>query len=225
MKKLISFLFSLFILQNTAIGQQSQPEKQLGTWTVYNGFFNLSPKYELFIESQLRTWQPYQNIETWCFRPYISYRVKPSHLIGLSTEYFANYNYGEPKTHVNEFRLGIQDLFFYKVGRAVMQHRTRYEFRFFDDLPNTQRIRYRIQLALPLNKHDFKKGGIIWIINNEIFINTYPKLQYNQNRLYTSLGYNFTDNFNLQMGYQLWDRRDGTFNRFHIIFTQKANLY
>jgi len=225
MNRLAALLFSILILHGFAFGQQKNPEKELGTWTIYNGFFNLSPKYELFIESQLRTWQLYNNIEAWCFRPYFSYRIKPTHLVGFSTEYFSNYNYYEPKEQVNEFRLGIQDLFSYKLGRAVMQHRTRYEFRFFDQAPNTQRIRYRIQLAVPLTKHEFKKGGLIWIINNEIFIGISPEVQYDQNRFYTSLGYNFTDNFNVQIGYQLWDRRDGTYNRLHVIFTQKADLF
>ncbi len=225
MKNITLLLIVSFLLSSTIKGQQLEQESKLGTWTIYNGFFNFSPKFQLFLEGHWRTYEAFQNNETFLFRPYFNYRFNPNHLVGVSTEYLANYSYAEPKVLVNELRIGLQDIFSYKWGKIAVQHRVRYEFRIFDNIRNAQRIRYRLQFAVPLNKNGFKKGGLIFIINDEIFFGTYPDLNYNQNRFYTSLGYNITDHLNLQVGYQNWDRRDGNYHRIHVWLTQVIDFY
>jgi len=51
--------FFLLIFINTAY---SQAEDKLGSWYIYNGFFYLSPKVELFAETQFRMYEPVRNI-------------------------------------------------------------------------------------------------------------------------------------------------------------------
>jgi hypothetical protein len=211
----------LLLMFNQAFAQRSAAETKLGTWATYNGFFEFSPKFQLFLETQWRTYEFLSNTENWMIRPYFNYRLNHNNLVGISTEYFSLYSYAEDSQKLaNELRIGVQYQNDWHVSKIHLQNRIRYEFRFFDVIPDAQRIRYRLQLAAPLNKNGFKKGGLLFIINNEIFFGIAPELNYNQNRFYTSLGYQFTDNLNLQIGYQNWDRRDGNYHRIHFWLTQ-----
>ena len=64
-------IFSLIVL--ISIRMASQEGDKLGSWYVYNGFFKFSPKTEIFLESQWRTYEPINNSQTLFFRPFFSY--------------------------------------------------------------------------------------------------------------------------------------------------------
>ncbi len=68
------WLFLAFILGN-ASHAEAQEDYPLGSWYIYNGFFNFSPKTELFFETQLRTWEVVDDPQTFLMRPYFSYNV------------------------------------------------------------------------------------------------------------------------------------------------------
>lgn len=40
-----------------------QAGQEVGSWFVYNGFYNFNPKFELFPESQLRTYETLGNAQ------------------------------------------------------------------------------------------------------------------------------------------------------------------
>lgn len=206
----------------------AQGNDKLGSWYVYNGFFNFSPKTELFVEGQWRTYEPISNNQNVFFRPFFSYNIHPSFQVGLGQEYHMGYNYTEnkeDKTKNEEFRTTLQAIAKHKVGRVNFQHRYRYEFRFLENT-NEQRARYRLQLGIPLNAKEMGKGVFFTTIGNEIILNTKPSLNLSQNRTYAMLGYQITESTHLQGGYMKINYSDATsHNRLQFFITQKLNFF
>jgi hypothetical protein len=226
-KKLINLvIFSLLIgLSSSVYGQSS--EDKLGSWFIYNGFFKINPKVELFFESQLRTWETFSNPENFFLRPYFNYNLTENIQTGLGLEYHKTWTYDEnPDNRITaeEFRTTLQVMLFHKISRVSLQHRYRYEFRFVDS-DKLQRTRYRIQATIPLNDDTMQKGTIFMNTFNEFMIDTKPSLQLSQNRSYIAGGYQFTDKINLQLGYLLVLKTASTHHRLQFFFTHKLFFY
>lgn len=221
-------LLLLTVLLFTTSSLSAQGNDKLGSWYVYNGFFNFSPKTELFIEGQWRTYEPITNNQNIFFRPFFSYNIHPSFQIGIGQEYHMSYNYVEgtkDKTKKDEFRTTLQAIAKHKAGRVNFQHRYRYEFRFLENT-NEQRARYRLQLGVPLSDKEMGKGVFFTTFGNEIILNTNPSLNLSQNRTYAMLGYQLTQSTHLQSGYMRINYSDGSaHNRLQFFVTQKLNFY
>ena len=89
--------FFLIICSIVFISNQtfSQEEDKLGSWYIYNGFFNFTPKFELFVESQLRTWEVVSNSQSFFIRAFFNYNLTKSFQLGFSQEYHINWSYAE----------------------------------------------------------------------------------------------------------------------------------
>lgn len=223
--KLWSVIIILIGSFNQATAQEENP---LGSWYIYNGFFNVSPKVELFFETQLRTWEVISNPQVFFFRPYFNYNVTESFQPGLGLEYHINWSFEDidgSKLKEEEFRITIQTMLFQKIGRVNVQHRFRYEFRFLDE-KGKQRTRYRIQLGIPITKAIIEKGVLFATIGNEFMVNTQPDLNLSQNRSYVLLGYQFNHGLNFQFGYMYIARPDANGrSRLQFFLTQKLYFY
>ena len=220
------FIISIFIVSSNQT--KAQEENPLGSWYIYNGFFNVSPKVELFFETQLRTWEVISNPQVFFLRPYFNYNVTENFQPGLGFEYHINWSFEDidgSKLRSEEFRITIQTMLFQKIGRVAVQHRFRYEFRFLDE-KGKQRTRYRIQLGIPITKAKIEKGVLFATIGNEFMINTQPDLNLSQNRTYALLGYQFTPGLSFQFGYMYiaFPESQG-WNRLQFFLTQKLYFY
>ena len=205
----------------------SQEGDKLGSWYVYNGFFKFSPKFELFAESQVRTWEPINNIQTFFIRAFASYDLNPSFQLGIGQEYHNSWTYSEnaeDKVKTNEYRSTLQAVLFQKVGRVTVQHRYRYEFRFLDE-SGKQRTRYRLQLGIPISNDTMDKGVWFATAGNEFLINTMPDVDLAQYRLYGMFGYQFSHSTHVQFGYMhiAQSNRDNL-HRLQFFLTQKLGL-
>ena len=160
MKTIFSILiFSIVIISNKSFGQE---EDKLGSWYIYNGFFNFTPKFELFVESQLRTWEVVSNSQSFFARAFFNFNLIPSFQFGFSQEYHINWSYAEnpdDKLKTEEYRTTLQAILFQSVDKVNIQHRYRYEFRFLDE-SGKQRTRYRIQLGIPITGEKIKNGVV-----------------------------------------------------------------
>ena len=219
-------IFSLlFGLSSSGYGQSS--EDKLGSWFIYNGFFNINPKVELFFESQLRTWETFSNPETFFLRPYFNYNLTENIQTGLGLEYHKTWTYDEnPDNRISseEFRTTMQVMLFHKITRVSLQHRYRYEFRWIEGIHH-QRTRYRFQATVPLNSASMEKGTIFFNTNVEFMVDTKPNLALSQMRNYFAGGYQFTDNLNLQIGYLAISRTTSVHHRLQFFFTHKLFFY
>ena len=204
-----------------------QSENKLGSWYIYNGFFNVSPKVELFFETQLRTYEVFSNPETFFLRPYFNYNITKQVQTGLGLEYHKNWTYDavpENKVSSEEFRITLQTMLFQKVGRVALQHRYRYEFRHVEG-DKLQRMRYRIQATIPLNSKSMAAGTIFLNTFNEIMIDTNPAFNFSQDRIYLAGGYQFNQALNLQVGYLAILRQGTVHNRLQFFVTHKLYFY
>ncbi len=224
----IRFCLFIFLSLSCLTKGTSQEGDKLGSWYVYNGFFNFSPKFELFAETQFRTWEPIDNLQTFFIRPFFNYNLNKSVQIGISQEYHVNWSYetmSEEHIKTEEYRTTLQGMLYHKIDRISFQHRYRYEFRFLDE-SGKQRTRYRLQIGIPLTDKVVKQG--VWFANlgNEFMLNTNPKVDVSQNRTYGMVGYQFTQSTNFQFGYMYISRPDqDNLHRLQFFLTQKLNFY
>ena len=221
-----SFLVIILFLFNSATSY-GQSEDKLGSWYIYNGFFNISPKVELFFETQLRNYEVFSNPETFFVRPYFNYNFTKQVQTGLGLEYHKNWTYDdspENKVSSEEFRITLQTMLFQKLDRVALQHRYRYEFRNVE-ADKLQRMRYRIQVTIPLTGKSVEAGTIFINTFNEIMIDTKPALNFSQDRIYLAGGYQFNKALNLQVGYLAILRRDSVHHRLQFFITHKLYFY
>lgn len=204
-----------------------QSEDKLGSWYIYNGFFNINPKVELFFETQLRTYETFSNPETFFLRPYFNYNITKQVQSGLGLEYHKSWTYDaipENKVSSDEFRVTLQTMLFQKEGRVSLQHRYRYEFRDVDGA-KLQRMRYRIQATIPLTSKSITAGTIFINTFNEIMIDTKPAFEFSQDRIYVAGGYQMTPGLNFQIGYLAVLKPGTVHNRLQFFITQKLYFY
>lgn len=227
-KILFRHLLIMFIFLSSLLQAHAQEKNPLGSWYIYNGFFNFSPTFELFLESQVRTWEVVRDPQVFFFRPYFNFNIAKNFQAGLGLEYHGNWTYetdGEDRTMTQEFRTTLQAMLFQKVGRVSVQHRYRYEFRFWDE-SGKQRTRYRVQLGIPITKAVIEKGVLFATVGNEFMVNTQPDLNLSQNRSYAMLGYQFTPGLNFQFGYMYIARPyDQSWHRLQVFLTHKLYFY
>ena len=223
-KKLTLIFLLILLISRTGYGQS---EDKLGSWYIYNGFFNLNPKVELFFETQLRNYEVFSNPEVFFLRPYFNYNITKQVQAGLGLEYHKNWTYEtmpEDKVSTEEFRITLQTMLFQKEGRVSLQHRYRYEFRNVE-AEKKQRMRYRIQATIPLTSTSMEAGTIFLNAFNEIMIDTNPAFNFSQDRLYLAGGYQFNQALNLQVGYLAVLKPGVVHHRLQFFITHKLYFY
>jgi hypothetical protein len=205
----------------------SQADDKLGAWYIYNGSYYVDPKVELFFETQLRFYEPLSNVEEFFLRPMANYHFSALIFAGLGYSYGNTWNYAEDKEdkeRTTEHRLILQAGFNHKISRTKIQHRYRFEQRWFES-GNKHRFRYRLQVTIPINGEKLTKGIFFINVFDEIFINSKPELAFDQNRLYLAGGYQFNKTLNLQIGYLYQSRPTANYNRLQFFLTQKLHFY
>ena len=205
----------------------AQSEDELGAWYIYNGFYNFSPKFELFFESQLRTYEVASQKETFFVRPYFNYNWNKSLQTGLGLEYHSNSTFDDgtdPVIDTEEFRTTLQVMLYQKVGRASIQHRNRYEWRWLDG-DALQRMRYRLMVTIPITNKTMEKGTFFANTFNEFMVDTNPEVKLNQSRLYFAGGYQFSKNLSFQFGYMNVYRTGSRHGRLQFFIIHKLWFY
>ena len=157
---------------------QEDHEDQLGAWYIYNGTLRFSDKWSLFTDGQLRLWEPAWNLEEILLRAAGHYDITPKLMVGLG---YLHTNVWESDEPVNAGRIRSENRIYqqlayrHNIGHPILEHRFRYEQRWLDTFANdiefATRLRYRIQLTIPLNNPTLKPGTNFVNIYNEFFIN------------------------------------------------------
>ena len=83
----------IFLLLSCLSKVMSQEGDKLGSWYIYNGFFNFSPKFELFAETQIRTWEPVNNIQSFFIRPFFNFNLNENLQLAVGQEYHTSWSY------------------------------------------------------------------------------------------------------------------------------------
>ena len=120
---------------------------------------------------------------------------------------------------VPQYRMWEQMLFVQSFSRAKIYHQIRTEQRWKRDYEKDSpfelswRFRYKLSMYAPLNHSKLINKTLFLSAYEEIFIQAGRKIVYNHledNRIFIGLGYIFNENIQLQAGYMLTYRHDGS---------------
>jgi len=195
----ILLIVFLFALSFTSFSQKND----LGSWSVINTKLNLSSKWSLFNELQLRSQSFYNNFFYYEIKGGVSYAINKnfSFLLG-GGKYMTYTNYGnfEKPVTSDEWRFWQQITMNHYLERIKFEHRYRIEQRWYKNGDYRNRFRYRLAAALPLNRKKIEPGAFYASSFNEVFFtNTEPFFE--RNRFFVGLGYQFEKYFTLQPGW------------------------
>ena len=199
-------------------------------WFVLNSNIKIHKKFGFAFDGQLRFVQGFENAQHF-FRNGLDVYLTPKlSIVPIGYMYVWNFQYGkQPSAFVNnEQRLWQQILYRHNYAKLYFSHRFRMEERFIQKHhtePNgsvvydgydtyLNRIRYRLQIQIPLNKEKIEPGAWFIAMFDELFYSWGSSVTYHmpdQNRIYTAIGYQFSKKFSLQGGafYQMLIKKNG----------------
>ncbi|MDY3344510.1 DUF2490 domain-containing protein [Riemerella anatipestifer] len=191
------FIFIL-LLPMVAFSQTNN----LGNWFIYFGNKKIDNRWNWHYEVQYRNFNFIGDTEQVLIRTGLGYNLTENNnniLLGAafiySEPYLAN---SDTKTSFNEHRIYQQFITRQTFGAVSLQHRYRFEQRFFEK-DFRLRLRYFIGLNVALNKKQMMDKAVYLSAYNEIFINTENNI-FDRNRLYGGLGYRFSKNVRTEVG-------------------------
>jgi hypothetical protein len=218
-------LLSIFgFINRPAYAQQKEIDTQSVSWWCYFGMYRLAEKWSVWTELQLRRADFINEWQQVLPRVAVNYHHRNNNIFTAGYAYLWTYPYGEQPIPLDEpryeHRPWQQVALLHESGKVSFQHRFRSEQRFLQNwsLPDPvtnlrkiesgfelqNRMRYRFLLTLPLTTNPEGRQKLFATAYNEIFINFGDNIGFNlfdQNRIGTTLGYQFTKEFNLQAGY------------------------
>ena len=206
MKKTTFILILSLLFTNTNFSQSNSilPNDYLGSWLMYFGTHHLNDKYSIHYETQLRNYELTNNLFQVLPRVGLNYKIDDNSMVTAGYAFIptqTDFDEGWGNNMVTVNRVWEQFILRNSIGSIKIRHRYRLEQRWVKNGNNTSyknRARYMLSLKIPLSKkEDFP---LFLSVYDEIFINISDE-PFNQNRLYTALGYQFNTNANVQLGY------------------------
>lgn len=174
----------------------------LGSWSVTNLRYNISKKWLVWSEFQLRSYRFYNHFFYHEMKGGLQYNISKRANVLIGTGQYLTYSTGgsfkSPVT-AREYRFWEQFTFTDKVDRLMLEHRYRIEQRWFTT-GYRNRFRYRLNLILPINKPSFDPKTFFVTTFNEIFL-TNKAPHFERNRFFAGIGYKLSSLFFFQSGY------------------------
>lgn len=173
----------------------------IGNWLIYFGDKKIKEKWNWHHEAQYRSFNFIDDTEQLLLRTGMGYNLSENNnniLVGYAFIYSEPYLNETEKTNFNEHRIYQQFITQQSLSSLSLQHRYRFEQRFFEDDVKL-RLRYFLGLKLALNSQQIQDNTIYLSIYNEIFVNT-ERDYFDRNRLYGGLGYMFSKVWRSELG-------------------------
>ncbi len=197
--------FILILLVSLTVKAQQEHISSFNSVTVT---YKFHPKFYLYAEGQLRGIEDFSYPDYYEIKGGIGYNLTKNHkpFIGIG-------RYGNYKNHImdkEEFRVWLQDVIDVKYGKFKFENRFRAEKSWFyepvkDVHSDRIRLRYRLNISVPLNAESVKPGTIFANAYDEVFFVTTEKPLFARNRIFGGFGYQIDENFGIATGY-LWQR-------------------
>ncbi|AHM58546.1 hypothetical protein D770_01360 [Flammeovirgaceae bacterium 311] len=215
-----ALLFCCIVEVQAQAQQQKEIASSTNGWFLLMNEFRFSPKWFLSTEVHLR--RADHVVNEWqqiLLRPAINYRITPAIDFGVGYTYIRSFPYGEQplRTIVPENQLWQQLHMRHSIGKVGLMHRYRLEERWIGSIqPDdeggfmiegsdyAQRFRYRLFARVPLYNIEEGQKQLFISAWDELFINLERDFMFSnfqQNRIYIGLGYQFSPMVNLQAGY------------------------
>jgi hypothetical protein len=242
--KLRALALSLFFIPTVdGMCQTRETVTQPIEWMAITNTFQVQKNWIVLMEGQFRyagSFDPMQFQARFAAERQLE---KGFSIVPFGYVYTWNPLYGEqPNEFVNnEQRIWQQAGLKHQSGRVHFNHRLRLEQRFlqvhlvqngdvvdqgYDQYMN--RIRYRFQIQVPLNKNEITASTWFASVADELFASWGKQVSYqgpDQNRVYAGLGYQFTRQTSLQGGfnYQVLIKAGGTKQENNVGFLVHLN--
>ena len=208
----------LAILILTPLLLVSQPS-DLGNWLIYFGDVKIKSNWNWHHEVQYRNYNFIGDTEQLLLRTGIGYNLSENN---NNVHFGYAYIYNEPyigdtdsKTSFSEHRIYQQFITRQAFSRFAIQHRYRFEQRFFED-DFRLRLRYFLSINIALNNKQMVDKTVYISAYNEIFMNT-EQTYFDRNRLYGGLGYRFSKNIRAEIGLMNQTTNSASRNQLNII--------
>ncbi|MEC5156137.1 DUF2490 domain-containing protein [Chryseobacterium sp. MP_3.2] len=201
--------FSLFIsLFSINISAQ---QEHISSFNSVNVTYKFHPKFFLFAEGQLRGIEDYSYPDYYEIKGGIGYNLTKNHKPFIGIGRYGNYK--NQRMDKEEFRIWLQDVVDLRAGKFKLENRVRAEKSWFyepqKDLHSDRiRLRYRMNISVPLNAESVKPGTISANVYDEVFFITTEKPTFARNRVYGGFNYQVDEIFGMSTGY-LWQREFG----------------
>jgi len=177
-----------------------------GGWFMYFGNAKIENfPFKLHYEFQYRNHNITHDVDQILSR--FGFQYTPIEQIILTSGYgfIQSEQIGEINSPKRENRIYQEALFPLKINSVRLQHRLRYEQRFFEESIYKTRYRYMLSLFVPIKKFDSSDRKLFANIYNEVFINGKSELPnkeiFDRNRLYLGAGFKLNPNFTMQLGW------------------------
>ncbi|OZI07148.1 hypothetical protein BWI93_16360 [Siphonobacter sp. BAB-5385] len=205
----VSFKFwACLLLGTTAYAQTSlTPAAPWGSWFI--GTVVLpggEKKWGGFAEVQARSNSVFQEFFYSELKGGVTYDINKNFTVGMAGGRYATYDFQDLSAGPlnTEGRMWEQLVINQYLDRLRFEHRYRVEQRWFTfrdgTHPYRNRIRYRLNMFIPLNNKSIKEKTYFISIFDEIFLN--PKgPTFERNRLFAGLGYQITKHWTVQVGW------------------------
>lgn len=178
-------------------------KSNIGNWLIYFGDKKFNEKFNWHHEVQYRNFNFIGDTEQLLLRTGLGYDLSEKNnniLLGYgfiySEPYIGNTN---SKASNNEHRVFQQFITRQAFGRLFLQHRYRFEQRFFEN-DFKLRLRYFLAVNIALNNKEITNNTLYLSAYNEIFVNT-EQNYFDRNRLYGGIGYKFSKIIRLEIGF------------------------
>lgn len=215
MPHLKRFFFLILLLPWGAMAQPSD----FGNWLIYFGDTKLPGRWNWHYEAQYRNFNLLGDTEQLLLRTGIGYNLtENNNNVHLGYAYIYSEPYVEgtnDKTHFNEHRIYQQFISRQVFGRTSIQHRYRFEQRFFED-DFRLRLRYFLSFNIALNKPEMADGAWYASTYNEIFVNT-EQTYFDRNRFYVGLGHRFSRHVRIELGVMNQTTNSDSRNQLNVI--------
>lgn len=197
-----TLLLSGFLLCLTV----SQAQKSdIGNWVCFNLQTNFTKRTNLLTDFNIRNYFLFNDLEQGLARTTLNYQLVPNQIsLGAGVAFAHNESYRagiESKRISEERRLHQQIQFKQQAGPLFINHRYRFEERFFSNR-SLLRFRYQISVQAPLNKKEITKGTVYASFMDEIMLHTTAPI-YDRNRIALGGGYMISKSLRIDLA-MMW---------------------
>lgn len=184
--------------------------------------YKFHPKFFLYLEGQSRGIEEYTYPDYYEIKGGLGYNLTKNHKPFIGLGRYATYK--DRSINKEEFRVWLQDVIDFKKGIVKFENRIRAEKSWFyepqtDKNSERMRYRYRLNVSVPLNAKEVKKGTVFANVYDEVFFVSPMKPTFARNRVYVGGGYQIDNSVGVVAGY-LWQREfNASSNQnFHFLY-------
>ena len=194
----IVLLVTFILILSNSYAQKTD----LGSWNILNVKYNTTKKWSIFVETQLRSLQFYNNFHYYEYKGGVNYIIHKNAVVSLGAGSYQTFkeggNFKTPKNN-NEFRVWPQVVLSHSFSKLKIEQRYRAEFRFTSN-GYRNRFRYRLGLLHPFGKKKNDYLPFLVSLSNEVFF-TDNEPYFERNRIQFAFNYKPSLNTTMQLGY------------------------